>query len=195
MNPDPLAQLRDIHLPAPIGWWPPAPGWWILALVLLVAVVIATGHLLRRRRQLYFRRQARDLLTRCWDTYQLQNDDRQFVEGLFTLIRRACLSSNHGGDVVGGRNRPGDDPNSEATKVSPDSLTQEQQAHQLKAISSAQVFNMLDRSVGGDLAKHLSLAEIEALLYRPNPAPLKTGQTAQLYAAARRYLKRGVQRC
>jgi hypothetical protein len=33
MNPDPLAQLRDIHLPEPVSWWPPAPGWWGLALV------------------------------------------------------------------------------------------------------------------------------------------------------------------
>ena len=29
--PNPLDQLRDIHLPEPISWWPPAPGWWILA--------------------------------------------------------------------------------------------------------------------------------------------------------------------
>ena len=27
---DPLAELRDIHLPPEIGWWPPAYGWWIL---------------------------------------------------------------------------------------------------------------------------------------------------------------------
>ena len=30
-----LAQLADIHLPAEVSYWPPAPGWWVLALLLL----------------------------------------------------------------------------------------------------------------------------------------------------------------
>ncbi|MDP7406676.1 MAG: DUF4381 domain-containing protein, partial [SAR324 cluster bacterium] len=30
MNQDPLAALRDVHLPPAVSWWPPAPGWWII---------------------------------------------------------------------------------------------------------------------------------------------------------------------
>lgn len=41
MNPavQQALQLRDIHLPAAPGFWPPAPGWWVVAglLALLIA--------------------------------------------------------------------------------------------------------------------------------------------------------------
>ncbi|MFT7129833.1 MAG: hypothetical protein ACI89U_001951 [Gammaproteobacteria bacterium] len=45
---DPLAQLKGIHLPDAIGFWPLAPGWWILALTLLAFIIYAV-FLVRRR--------------------------------------------------------------------------------------------------------------------------------------------------
>ena len=39
MNPDLLAQLRDIHAAPTAPWWPPAPGWWVIALLLLALLV------------------------------------------------------------------------------------------------------------------------------------------------------------
>lgn len=48
---DPLAQLRDIHLPDTGGFWPPAPGWWLLALLSLTALALAVLWWRRRLRR------------------------------------------------------------------------------------------------------------------------------------------------
>ena len=55
MNP-PL-ELRDIHLPADPGFWPPAPGWWLAgALILVLLVLVMAGGLKAWRRHLRRRR-------------------------------------------------------------------------------------------------------------------------------------------
>ena len=48
-----LARLADIHLPEPVGSWPPAAGWWILAALLLAGLYFGGRKALavwRRRR-------------------------------------------------------------------------------------------------------------------------------------------------
>ena len=42
MKPDPasLENLRDIAVPPPVPWWPPAPGWWVVMAVLAIAVIV-----------------------------------------------------------------------------------------------------------------------------------------------------------
>ena len=39
LNPETL-NLRDIHLPEAIFWWPLAPGWWILAGATLLFIIV-----------------------------------------------------------------------------------------------------------------------------------------------------------
>ena len=43
-----VAQLRDIHGPDPVGWWPVAPGWWVVLASILVLFWLRW--VLRRRR-------------------------------------------------------------------------------------------------------------------------------------------------
>ena len=37
---NPLDQLAPLIAPAPVHWWPPAPGWWFLAAALLGCVLL-----------------------------------------------------------------------------------------------------------------------------------------------------------
>jgi hypothetical protein len=43
--------LRDIHLPEPIGWWPPALGWWLLPVFVLI-LGVPLFRLIRRWRRM-----------------------------------------------------------------------------------------------------------------------------------------------
>ena len=55
---DPLAQLRDIHLPETVGLWPLAPGWWLLIALIIGALVTGIIYWRRRYQSNAFKRQA-----------------------------------------------------------------------------------------------------------------------------------------
>jgi hypothetical protein len=89
VNPsDPLAQLRDIHLPEAVSWWPLAPGWWILG-ALLVAGLAYTGHYFWQRYHAFtYRRQALRQIK------QLPNNSQhQRITALFALLKRVAVSA------------------------------------------------------------------------------------------------------
>jgi type II secretory pathway pseudopilin PulG len=98
MNPDSLP-LRDIHLPAAIGGWPPALGWWLLA-ALMLGVVGLLGWL-------WWQRKGRDsaLEAALQTLEQLQRthrkDPQTLLRELSVLLRRTAISV-HGRQAVAG---------------------------------------------------------------------------------------------
>jgi len=88
-----LAQLHDLHLPAAVGWWPPAPGWWLLAALLLGGLLWAALVLWRRWRCNRYRRAALALLHHYRGELQRAGDRQRYLTQLAQLLRRTALSA------------------------------------------------------------------------------------------------------
>lgn len=90
-KPESLAQLKDIHLPAAISWWPPAPGWIIiLASLLFLAVGIIYGFVLYYRHR-QARRQALRLLLTYQQEYRSGVPSQMISVKVSELLRRVAL--------------------------------------------------------------------------------------------------------
>ena len=87
---DPLEQLRDIHLPDPVSWWPPALGWWVVAILFLG--LIATCIWWYRNPSIRAYRVARKELKHLREEHQASQDDLTLVKDLSVLLRRYALA-------------------------------------------------------------------------------------------------------
>src|SRR5262245_32159818 len=93
MQSDLLQQLKDLHLPIPPGWWPPAPGWWLLLLIAVATLVLGVLALLRRRARQRPYRVARAELERIgvgFDAGRLNTHD--LAHALSGLLKRASIA-------------------------------------------------------------------------------------------------------
>ncbi|PWY56550.1 DUF4381 domain-containing protein [Legionella qingyii] len=90
-NTDPLTQLKDIHLPTPIGWWPVAPGWYILiGLILFLAMTFAYG-IYKKHRNALAKKQALLLLDNYQSQYEKEQNGALTSAHISELLRRVAL--------------------------------------------------------------------------------------------------------
>lgn len=89
--------LKDIHLPSPINFWPPAPGWWCLAILLpLLAVLLRSVYKRIRRRTAA--KTAAKLLSKIRRNNPV--DVKQTLAALSALLRRVAISTAPRQDVA-----------------------------------------------------------------------------------------------
>lgn len=93
---DPLSQLRDIHLPEPVSFWPPAPGWWVL-LALLILVCLAAYWAYKRHQRPDIRKAALDELEGFRVEMNLRDASHNHYVELSILLRRIAITifGNH----------------------------------------------------------------------------------------------------
>ena len=101
---DPLAELRDIHLPAPPDLWPPAPGWWILG-VLVIALCVYGAYLGYKlwRRNAYRRHGLKELD----DSAEPGLPTTELLADLNDLLKRVALGCSPRDDVAQLPENPG----------------------------------------------------------------------------------------
>jgi hypothetical protein len=81
--------LRDLHLPEPVSWWPPAIGWWLLPLTLLGTAALAAWLIRRARRMTPVSLAIRELEDLRADTALGPNEK---LRRLSILLRRVALT-------------------------------------------------------------------------------------------------------
>jgi len=92
MNPtDPLAQLREIHLPAPVSFWPPAIGWWVLAIFALFCLIVLVYFIRRQIIKKQYRRFARKALNRIYLEYQSQKNTVEYSRQINSLLKQVSV--------------------------------------------------------------------------------------------------------
>ena len=89
--------LKDIHLPEPIGWWPPAIGWWLLAVFISLLIVFLYWFYKRLTRKTAIKT-AKKNLAAIKENHAIDNNQK--LRELSMLVRRVAISVNPRAEVA-----------------------------------------------------------------------------------------------
>ncbi|MCC2615165.1 DUF4381 domain-containing protein [Aestuariibacter halophilus] len=92
---NPMEQLKDIHVPADVSWWPLAPGWWVLLAILVLSIVALIVWQVRRYRHRRALRQALAALS------ALRPEQDDWPVQAYQLVKQLALSYYAREEVAG----------------------------------------------------------------------------------------------
>lgn len=89
---DPLAGLKDIHLPEAISWWPPAPGWWLVTLLVPLGFGFGALFLWQRVQKNRYRKEGlkelEDIFVKAHEM-----EETVFLQEISKIMRRVAIQS------------------------------------------------------------------------------------------------------
>ncbi len=91
-TPQQQLDLKDIHLPDAVSWWPPAAGYWIILAVIAVCIISFLS-IKAYRKKFEIKRLALAELSAIKESYESTSDKKQLVISLSELLRRAAIST------------------------------------------------------------------------------------------------------
>lgn len=86
-----LENLKDIHLPHPLGWWPLATGWYILGLIVAVGFFSLLFFIIRHFIRGRSKRQALRVLKSYQEDDAKQHNSQQSSARISELLKRVAL--------------------------------------------------------------------------------------------------------
>jgi len=90
--PQQQLELKDIHLPESVSWWPPATGYWIIITFIIVSILLY--FLVKKYRNKYkVRKIALTEFNRLKKEYTSTLNKKALVTSLSELIRRSAIST------------------------------------------------------------------------------------------------------
>ena len=101
MDENPLVALRDMHLPPPVSFWPPAPGWWIMIGLFLILCLCFVFFHLKTRRYSRLKREALRLIQKYESRFLGRQDAAQAYRDLSLLTRRLMVTLSSDPRVAG----------------------------------------------------------------------------------------------
>ena len=97
-------ELRDIHLPDPVSWWPLAPGWWFLMILIIffiAASIIIIPKLIKKMKHQPARKLSLVEFEHIHKQYKTNKNKQQLAQSLSKLLRRICMTYDSRQNIAG----------------------------------------------------------------------------------------------
>lgn len=94
-----LMQLKDVHAPDPITFWPLAIGWWLLIILSMVTLSGLSYWLVRRHLKSAWKRQALKRFDELCTTYKKQPSAENLLQ-INRLLKQALSTANNKRDYL-----------------------------------------------------------------------------------------------